>query len=202
MGKIKCVVAVVFIILSTACSPNKKASEAEEAKDDAGASTPQASASSAIFTINGKTSTFRDVGAVGYQKENSITLNGTSGAEGETLLFTIVLKNIKEARQKFSEAGNSVAFTNAEANYSNSYKEDCTGKESFTDGTITITKLVDYTPEKDGTLEGNFEGQLSVTRSVSEYPCGNGKSSNSKTELVNVKGNFVAGYMNTKEVPL
>jgi hypothetical protein len=204
MKKIKLLGAIAFIMLFTACSQKKEANESGGAKDGTNVLAPDApvidtSSYSAMFTVNGKTYTFSEVGAVGFEKDNSITLNATSGAEGETLLFTIVLKNIKEGQQKFSDAGISVAFTNAEASYSNTYKADCTDANAVTDGTITISKLIDYTPQKDGRLEGNFEGQLSVTRSVLEYPCGNGKLSNHKTELVNVKGNFVSGYIKLKK---
>jgi hypothetical protein len=202
MKKIKRLAAIALVIIFTACSQNKETNEGSKAKDSSDDPAPEASAYSATFTVNNKTYTFSEVGAVGFQKQNSITLNATSGADGETLILTIVLKNIREGQQKFSEPGNSVGFTNDEENYSNAYKADCTDEDAVTDGTITITKLIDYTPEKDGRLEGNFEGQLSVTRSVPEYPCGNGKSSNRKTELVSVKGNFIAGYINTKEVPL
>jgi hypothetical protein len=207
MKKIQLLGAIALVMIFTACSQKKEANESSGAKDGTDVLAPDApvgdaSLYSATFIVNNKTYTFSEVGAVGFQKQNSITLNATGGAEGETLIFTIVLKNIREGQQKFSELGNSVAFTNDEANYSNAYKADCTDEDAVTDGKIIITKLIDYTPEKDGRLEGNIEGQLSITRPVQEYPCGNGKSSNRKTELVSVKGSFVARYINTKEVPL
>jgi hypothetical protein len=141
------------------------------------------------------------VGAIGYKKENSITINAHSNAAGETIFFTFVFKDISEGQKKFDAPGTTIEFTTSET-YSNRYKADCTDEEKFTSGTITITRLIDYSPEKDGRVEGNFEGQLSVKRAVAPYPCGNGRSANSKTALVTVKGSFAGAYINTKEVPL
>jgi hypothetical protein len=201
MKKIKWLGAVAFVILMAACAQNKASNEGSRAKDEADTSTPEPSTSSATFTINGKTFTCSEVGAVGYQKDNSIIINANSGADGETIAFTFELKGIKEGTQKFSAPGNAISFTTIDT-YFSKYKSDCTDEDAVTEGTINITKLINYTPEKEGRLEGNFEGQLAVTRPVADYPCSNGKTANRKTELVTVKGNFAAGYINTKEVPL
>jgi hypothetical protein len=191
------------LLLLTGCSDNKKTAETEEAKDDAQVSAPDAvSSSMATLTLGDKTYTFKEVGAIGYQKENSITVNATHGGDDDNAMFTLVIKTIKEGQEKFRAPGNAVQFTGAEGTFSNTYKDDCSGEDLISDGTISVTKLTDYATEKEGRLEGSFEGELAVTRPVPDYPCANGKTSNRKTELVKVKGSFKAGYINTKEVPL
>jgi len=202
MKKIKWLIAVAFIMFITGCNQNKKEPGAvSEENKPVEAAEPDQKKSFATFTINNKQFNCDEVGAVAYKKDNTIVISGKSGADGETIFFSFTLKDISEGQKKFNSAGNHIEFTTAE-NYNNGYKADCSGDSAFTEGIVTITKLIDYTPEKDGRVEGNFEGQLSVTRQVAPYPCANGHSANSKTEMVTVKGNFTGGYINTKDVPL
>jgi len=202
MKKIKWLVAVAFAVPITCCNQNKKntAAVSEDNKLTA-VEEPVPITSSATFTINNKKFTCGEVGAVAYKKDNSIVISGKSSAEGESIFFSFTLKEIGEGQKKFNTAGNVIEFTTTET-FTNNYKDDCTGENTLTNGMITITKLVDYTAEKDGRVEGNFEGQLSITRPVAPYPCANGRTANNKTELVTIKGNFEGGYINTKDVPL
>jgi hypothetical protein len=201
MKKIKWPAAVVFMLLITCCNESKKDTGPVEENKTAEAEEPKQTESSATFTVNNKQYACVEVGAVAYKKDNTIVITGRSGAEGETVFFSFTIKDISEGQKKFSAAGSIVEFTAGE-NYTNNYKADCTGENKVTDGTLTVTKLTDYTPEKNGRVEGNFEGQLAITRPVAPYPCGNGQPANSKTEIVTVKGNFTGEYINTKEVPL
>jgi hypothetical protein len=201
MKKIKWPAAVAFTLLFTCCNESKKAPETVEENTTAATEAPAQITSAATFTVNNKQYACVEVGAVADKKENTIVITGRSGAEGETVFFSFTVNGIGEGQKKFNAAGSTIEFTAGET-YVNSYKENCTGENVVTAGTLTITKLVDYTPEKEGRVEGNFEGQLAVTRPVAPYPCSNGHSANSKTEIVTVKGNFSGGYINTKDVPL
>ena len=201
MKKIKWPAAVVFMLLFACCNQSKKDTGPVEENKTAEKEEPKQTESSATFTINNKQYACVEVGVVADKKENTIVITGRSGAEGETVFFSFTVNGIGEGQKKFNAAGSTIEFTAGET-YVNSYKENCTGENVVTAGTLTITKLVDYTPEKDGRVEGNFEGQLAITRPVTPYPCSNGHSANSKTEIVTVKGNFAGGYINTKDVPL
>lgn len=201
MKKIKWSAAVAFTLLFTCCNESKKDPETVEENKTTATEEPAQIKSAATFTVNNKQYACVEVGAVADKKDNTIVITGRSGAEGETVFFSFTVNGIGEGQKKFNAAGSMIEFIAGET-YVNSYKADCTGENTVTDGTVTITKLTDYTTEKEGRVEGNFEGQLAVTRPVAPYPCSNGHSANSKTEIVTVKGNFSGGYINTKDVPL
>ncbi len=192
---------MAFVLLLTNCAQNTKEPDAGVEENKAADEAPIQKTSTAVFTLNNQKYTCDEVGAVGDKKENSITINAHSNAADETIFFSFVLKGITEGQKNFDAPGTSIEFTATET-CTNRYQADCTNEEKFTTGTITITKLIDYSPEKDGRVEGNFEGQLSVKRAVTPYPCSNGVSANTKTVLVAVKGSFSGAYINTKEVPL
>lgn len=201
INQIKWTAAAAVILLFTSCNESKnKSVVVEERSTEATAAVLQI-VSSATFTVNNKHYTCVEVSAVADKQGNTVVISGRSGAEGETVFFSFTVNGIGEGQKKFNAAGSIIEFTAGET-YTNNYKEDCNGEKMVTDGNLTITKLTDYTPEKNGRIDGNFEGQLAITRPVASYPCGNGNSANSKTEIVTVKGNFTGEYINTKDVPL
>jgi hypothetical protein len=155
MKKIKWPAALAFTLLFTCCNENKKDAAVVEESTTTTTAAPVQIASAATFTVNNKQYACVEVGAVAYKKENSIVITGRSGAEGETVFFSFTVKGIGEGQKKFNAAGSMIEFTAGET-YTSSYKEDCTGERKVTDGSLIITKLTDYTPEKDGRVEGNF----------------------------------------------
>jgi hypothetical protein len=197
---------VAFLLLFTCCTENKKAA------DPVGENKPvheetSANLSSAEFTINYKKFTCDEVGAVGFAKDNKILINGHSNDEGGNVAIIFSLEKIGEGQRKFNTAGNTIEVDVNES-YSNIFKEDCSDEKLFTVGSVTITKLINYSTEKstestqNGWIEGNFEGKLSVTRPVAQYRCSNGNISTSKTEMVNIKGRFAGEFISTNDVPL
>lgn len=142
----------------------------------------------ATFTINGKTYTCDDVGGVGYTSDNKLNIQANKSDTDENIFFSFSLNKIGKGVQQFNTIGTEVVFTTPNQTFTNTYKPGCDDKEIYTEGTITITTLVNDTPDKDGRIEATFEGQVAYYQSVSTTPCG------LKQEIVKVKGNLIGLY--------
>jgi hypothetical protein len=204
MKKLIVILSITFLGVLFSCSERKNSSGT--ADDTAIAADTEATEdstfeqkSTATFIINGKTYTCNEVGALVYNDDNVLIINASKSGAEETVFFSFSIKNSGKGQQKFNATTTKIDFTTPESNFSNIYKPDCSDKETYTEGTITITLLEDYTNETEGKIEANFEGQVAHNLPVDSYPCGDGKSSNSKAEVVTVKGTLVGSFINANK---
>lgn len=204
MKNLAFILSITLSINFFSCSENKNRTDTDnltEGSDDSESAqdTTSEQKSTATFTINGTSYTCDEVRALVYNDQNVLLINAVKNGVEEIISFSFSLKNTGKGQQKFNEASTQILFSTPESTFTNTYKPDCSDIETHTEGTITITLLEDYTNEKEGKIEANFEGQVATTRQVDSYPCGNGKSSISKTEVVTVKGTLVGSYINANK---
>jgi hypothetical protein len=205
MKKLTVILSITFFVVLFACSERKNSSgtaddTAINLDTEATEDLTSGQKTTATFTINGKTYTCNEVGSLVYNDDNVLVINAKKGNSDEIIFFSFSLKNSGKGQQKFSATGIKIEFTTPEAVYTNTYKLDCSDKETtYTEGAITITRLEDYTNETEGKIEASFEGQLAPAHPVGSYPCGNGESSNSKAEVVTVKGTLVGSFINANK---
>jgi hypothetical protein len=204
MKKLMVMVSITFFGVFFSCSERKNSSATADdiavtADTEATEDLTSEQNSTATFTINGKTYTCDEVGALVYNDDNLLVINATKGSVEEIISFSFSLKNNGKGQQKFNATTTQISFTTPESTFSNIYTPNCSDKETYTEGAITITLLEDYTNEKAGKIEASFEGQVARNLPVDSYPCGNGKSSNSKVEVVTVKGTLVGSFINANK---
>jgi hypothetical protein len=200
MKKLTVILSITFFEVLFSCSERKNSSStvddiAFNADTEATEDLTSEQKSTANFTVNGKPYTCSEVSAIGYEADNSLEITGTKGASEENTIIAFQLKKIGKGQQKFSTTGTRIEFTTPEATYTNTYTPDCADKEIYTEGTITIASLVNSANNEYGKIEASFEGQLARNQPVDTYPCGNGKTSISKAEVVTVKGTLVGNYL-------
>ncbi|MFM9840379.1 MAG: hypothetical protein ACKVOQ_19085 [Cyclobacteriaceae bacterium] len=205
MKRLTVILSITFFVVLFSCSERKNSSGtaddiAVNADTEVTEDLTSEQKSTATFTINGKTYTCNEVGALVYNDDNVLLISATKSNSDAIVFFSFSLKNSGKGQQKFSTTGIKIEFTTPEAVYTNTYKINCSDKEIiYTEGTITITLLEDYTNETEGKIEASFEGQLAPAHPVGSYPCGNGESSNSKAEVVTVKGTLVGSFINANK---